>query len=1170
MDIKEATAASYAARLWICCHDSNAAISSSAEYLWEGSEIGPRFREFLIPQLLSRAYDVRENSARAIAAALKIHPSSSHDTLIELYQTYKELTKPPEPVFDDYGIALRSDVIDTSYARSGVVSALQCCASSITYEELLSFFNVLIYDPSVLADDDEDVRAKALNAGLNAIDAHGKERLSEIITIFNRYLDAPAENSLKHDCVRAAVVVMLGGAAKHLNSNDPTLPSIFDKLVACLNIPSESVQYAVGSCIPHLVTKRKETIQPIMDKVLEMTINGTSYAIRRGGAYGVAGIVKGYGIGAFKKFGLLDWLSTAAEDKKRYESREGALFVYETLAILTGRFIEPYLMLLLPDLLRSFGDASNQVRQAALDASKVIMAVLSSQCLKRLLPVVLKGLEDTKWRTKVGSVEVLGAMAYCAPQQLSISLPVILPKLSDVLTDSHTSVRAAGEVALMRFTEVINNPEIKFLSPVLLKALGDPTKYAMDALSALISTPFAHYIDGPSLALVIPLIERGLKERNTELKKKAAQIVGSIASLTEPADLIPYLDTLIPLVREVLVDPVPEARTISAKALGSIMERLGENSLPTLVDELLDMLRHDVGGVDRQGAAQGLAEVIHGLGIERLDDVMPEVISSTDSAKPNVREGFMNLIIFLPTSFGDAFQKYLAQVIPCVLKGLADEYEYVRDAALKSGQVIVNRFARSAIDLLLPKLQEGLFDVNWRIRQTSVRLMGELLFKIAGITSNIFSMSQDNVVIPDDNQENENEHGRKAIISLLGSERFNTVLAALYIVRGDSNASVRLASIHVWKGLVQNTPRTLKEILPAMIEIIVKCLGSPAAEKRDVAAVTLGDLVNKLGEFILSEIVPNLKMQLNSSDDHVRQGVCIGLIQIVQSTSKQHVEDHRDDLIACVQRALCDPVCEVREAAAQAFDTLHNQLGSALVDEVLPNLLVDLQQNAEKSTALNALKELMTIRSHIVFPVLIPTLLTKPITAFHAKALGSLIKVAKSAISQQVTPIMNTLMDELTTSGSTEVKKEIEHTLQIILESVEKAEAIHSLMMTLFEWIKFDVSKRIVACKVIALFCAINNSASIANYIGDWIAITVDQFDLSTASGSQELVSVSWEALDSLVKRIKKDELQLYVMPMRRSLQSLISDMKARNLDRVDGFNLPKVTIFKSKCLTFI
>lgn len=91
---------------------------------------------------------------------------------------------------------------------------------------------------------------------------------------------------------------------------------------------------------------------------------------------------------------------------------------------------------ILPLLLSSFGDAINDVRDATQDASRVIMSRLSGHCVNIVLPSLLAGLEEKQWRTKKGSIELLGSMAFCAPRQLALSLPTIIPELTAVLTDS--------------------------------------------------------------------------------------------------------------------------------------------------------------------------------------------------------------------------------------------------------------------------------------------------------------------------------------------------------------------------------------------------------------------------------------------------------------------------------------------------------------------------------------------------------------------------------------------------------------------------------------------------------------------------------------------------------------------------------------------------------------
>ena len=108
---------------------------------------------------------------------------------------------------------------------------------------------------------------------------------------------------------------------------------------------------------------------------------------------------------------------------------------------------------------------------------------------------------------------------------------------------------------------------------------------------------------------------------------------------------------------------------------------------------------------------------------------------------------------------------------------------------------------------------------------------------------------------------------------------------------------VRQSALHVWKVIVTNTPKTLREILPTLFNLLLGCLASANYDKRQVAARTLGDLVER----VLTEIILILEKGLDSNDKDKRQGMCVGLSEIMNSTSWDMVLTFVDSLVPTVR-----------------------------------------------------------------------------------------------------------------------------------------------------------------------------------------------------------------------------------------------------------------------------
>lgn len=286
------------------------------------------------------------------------------------------------------------------------------------------------------------------------IDLHGKETLQSLIATFEEYLGRPLTGGEVQDHITEALVILFGRLARHLDPSDPRITGVIGRLVDALRTPSEVVQAAVCDCLPPLIKVIKSQVPALVDQLLTDLFTAPKYAERRGAAYGLAGVVRGRGMSTLKEFGIIGRLRDNAEDKKDLHARQGAVFGYEILSTVLGRLFEPYIIDILPLLLTSFGDTSPDVRDATQDAAKAIMTKLSGHAVKLILPTLLTGLDDKQWRAKKGAIELMGAMAFLAPKQLSLSLPTIIPRLADVLTDTHKQVRESANTSLKRFGEV--------------------------------------------------------------------------------------------------------------------------------------------------------------------------------------------------------------------------------------------------------------------------------------------------------------------------------------------------------------------------------------------------------------------------------------------------------------------------------------------------------------------------------------------------------------------------------------------------------------------------------------------------------------------------------------------------------------------------------------------
>lgn len=1135
----------YSNELWIAAHDNDHNSAQIAATIWEDNDF--KVIEDAPVQLLSfygnQDAGLRLSIAKATIAAIEALDNATTPFLKELLQYYHVKEKPPQAKLDKYGLPIKSatSTRDTWEERSTVAVTLKLLTPHLKESDIEQVFLFLVHEKA-LGDKEDLVRQELLEAGVEIVTVHGASCIENLIPIFESALAAKDDGSKAQDSIKESVIILYGALARHLDASDERLLKIVERLIKTLETPSEDVQYAISECIAPLVGKFQKKLPSYIEQLFENLFQGKSLAIRRGAAYGIAGLVKGVGIKALSDYDIIRSLNDAADDKKSPQRREGVSFAFECLSLSLGKYFEPYVIEVLPILLKSLGDSSAEVREATDAAARQIMKNTTSFGVKKLIPVAISNLDEIAWRSKRGSVELLGSMAYLDPTQLSASLSTIVPEIVGVLNDTHKEVRKAADQALKRFGDVIRNPEIQVIVPTLINAIADPTKHTDEALDKLIKTQFVHYIDGPSLALIIHVIHRGMKDRSAATKKKACQIVGNMAILVDAKDLQPYLSELVGELEEAMVDPVPATRSTAARALGSLVEKLGEDKFPDLIPRLLDTLQDENKSGDRLGSAQALAEVISGLGISKLEELFPTILSNATSSRNYICAGYMPLLLFLPVCFGSQFAPYLSRIIPPILNGLAKSDEEIRDVSLRAGRLIVKNYANKAVDLLLPELEKGLSDDSYRIRLSSVELTGDLLFQITGISGKN-ELAEDQ---PDYSGGDINNN----LIEVLGEERRGRILAALFVCRSDVAGVVRQASVDIWKALVANTPRTVKEILPALTSIVIRKLASLDESQRTIAAQTLGEMVRRVGANALQQLLPTLEESMSGSDNDAKQGICIALTELIKSTQLDLLESYQDVFIKIIREGLVDSSPKVREAAAQAFEALQEELGKVVIDEIIPHLLVMLESD-DSEHALLALQDIMATKADVIFPILIPTLLSPPMDAFKAKALASLASVAGSALYRRLPLVLNTLVDAVLDSklDTEEAQEEIISAFDNVLLAIEEDEGVHPLMQQLLSLLKHEDSvKRGVIYNRLGNFFA-NTNLDISVYLQDMI----ERLVLSLGDRSSDIVKGSFDGLTALVKRQPKEQLDKLVKPTYQALE--LTGVRGEDLA---AFELPR------------
>eukprot|EP00529_Nitzschia_sp_RCC80_P005472 CAMPEP_0113461256 /NCGR_PEP_ID=MMETSP0014_2-20120614/11441_1 /TAXON_ID=2857 /ORGANISM="Nitzschia sp." /LENGTH=1037 /DNA_ID=CAMNT_0000352999 /DNA_START=115 /DNA_END=3228 /DNA_ORIENTATION=+ /assembly_acc=CAM_ASM_000159 len=251
---------------------------------------------------------------------------------------------------------------------------------------------------------------------------------------------------------------------------------------------------------------------------------------------------------------------------------------------------------------------SKDVQAAAKDTAFAICEKVNPFAIKALLPTIFTALPvEKKWQIRELALLCIARFAETAPRQLADSLPEVVPQVTACMWDTKKQVKVAATAAMKASLNVIGNRDIEHMTGKILTAITKP-KEVPEIMHEMAGVTFVQSVESPALAMVVPLLLRGLREKNTATKRQAAVIIDNMSKLVDnPIDAAPFLPLLLPALEtnaESIADP--EARAVTERGVAQLKRLKGladkQASIRGDISKLEDTIKEQFGAKDAEGA----------------------------------------------------------------------------------------------------------------------------------------------------------------------------------------------------------------------------------------------------------------------------------------------------------------------------------------------------------------------------------------------------------------------------------------------------------------------------------------------------------------------------------------------------------------------------------------
>jgi len=221
-----------------------------------------------------------------------------------------------------------------------------------------------------------------------------------------------------------------------------------------------------------------------------------------------------------------------------------------------------------PKLMEACGDKQKPVAQAAAALVKNMYCEVPAWSGGYVLPLLKASIAPkAKPEVKVVACDIVRDFAKKFPESLALEIEWLVHPLSILMNDIKKDVKDSAKNAMTAVTSCSGNQDLQKFSATIVKA-QEAAKNVPECVEELAGCIFVQNVEAPALAVITPVLVRGLNERSEQTKRRCCVIIDNMCKLVDdPREGTPLLAEVRHLTlkaAEAMSDP--DAREVAEKA----------------------------------------------------------------------------------------------------------------------------------------------------------------------------------------------------------------------------------------------------------------------------------------------------------------------------------------------------------------------------------------------------------------------------------------------------------------------------------------------------------------------------------------------------------------------------------------------------------------------------